>query len=258
LLYVYPNMFDTHAHLTDPHFSEDQRQVISSAFVSGVTGIITISTNETNSLECIQLTKKYKNIYATAGVHPHEASAWNQSSQHSIESCAAHIIAIGEIGLDYHYNYSPGQIQKTVFKQQLNLAVHLLKPVIIHCRNAFDDLKEILEPYPPGKPGGVIHCFTGNTKDADFFLKKGFYMSFGGMLTFANSSALITAARHIPIDRILLETDSPYLSPHPHRGKRNTPQNIHHIYRKYAEIVQIDINQVQKIVRDNVRRCFGM
>lgn len=258
MLYVYLIMFDSHAHLTDPDFSDDQHQVISAAFSSGVTGIITIATNEKNSVDCIQLTKKYRNIHATTGVHPHEAAAWTRSSLQTIETCAAQCIAVGEIGLDYHYNYSPGKIQRDVFKQQLNLAAYLFKPVVIHCRNAFDDLKEILGQYPPGQPGGVIHCFTGTVLDADFLLEKGFYLSFGGMLTFSNSDKMINIARYIPIERVLLETDSPYLSPHPLRGKRNTPQNIHHIYDKYAEIVQIDINRVKKIIRENVRKCFGI
>ncbi|MGB3975418.1 MAG: TatD family hydrolase [bacterium] len=249
-------MFDTHAHLTDSAFSNDVYSVINKAFSSGISGIITIAINLKDSLKCIYLSQKYDTIYATAGVHPHEAYSWDEKTIETIQSHIDEIVALGEIGLDFHYNFAPKDLQIEILKTQLDFAVQISKPVVIHCREAFGDLKNIFKQYPDSKLSGVIHCFSGNDEDAKFFIKKGFFLSYGGIITFPNAKETIKTLKSIPVERVLLETDSPYLSPTPIRGKRNTPENIHYIYSKYSEITGIPIKKITDRLRKNIQECF--
>ena len=251
-------MFDTHAHLTDTKFSKDVFDVINKAFTAGVSGIITIAVNIQDSIKCIQLSKKIDTVYATAGVHPHEAMTWNSTTEDTIYTYLDDIVAIGEIGLDFHYNFASHDSQIEILKNQLEFAIQVSKPVVIHCRDAFEDLKKLLKQYPNNALGGVIHCFTGSIEDAAFFIRKGFFLSYGGMITFRNAKEIINTMQSVPIKRILLETDSPYLSPVPFRGKRNSPENIRYIYSKYSEIMNIPLDKVIMQLRENIKECFRL
>ncbi len=251
-------MIDTHVHLTDPVFGTDLDRVIEAAHTTGVQKIITVAINEKDSLKCIHLSQNFPGILATTGVHPHEANTWTQNSLANIRQLSQSTVAIGEIGLDYFYNYAEPEHQKSVFRQQLHLANDISKPVVIHCRDAFADLKHILKSFRPGKPGGVVHCFSGSYEDASFLVDQGFYVSFTGILTFRNAEEIRQTALAIPEDRIFFETDSPWMSPHPFRGKRNTPDKVRFVYEKYAALKGIPTDSIVRKIRHNVVQCFSL
>jgi len=252
-------MIDSHAHLADNSFDKDLSRIIAESFQSDLSRILTVSTNLTDSRKNILLSQSNKQIDATAGIHPHNADGWDKiDSPENLRKMATEITAIGEIGLDYHYNFSKPDTQRYVFRKQIQLAVELKKPVVIHCREAFSDLKEILESKDYTLPGGVIHCFTGDQKDAEDLLKMGFYLSFGGMLTFPKLKAIQEVATFCPVDRILLETDCPYLAPSPFRGKRNKPQYVSLIYRKLAELRNMEPEVLIDNIQQNYSICMGI
>lgn len=249
-------MIDTHAHLSDPAFFVDLPTVMQQSALAGVNAVITIATCIDDTRKCLEIRSAFSQIYATAGIHPHEARTWNAESLREIRKLAAECVAIGEIGLDYYYNFAPADLQREIFRKQLVLAEDLGKPVVIHCRDAMADLTEILMSFPQDTPGGVIHCFTGSIGDAEPLLHRGYYFSFGGMLTFRGAGVIRNTATMLPINRILLETDCPYLAPVPLRGRRNTPANIDRIYDKLAEIRKMDREELVKIIAQNARKCF--
>jgi TatD DNase family protein len=251
-------MIDTHAHLTDPQFTDDVESVVRNAEDSGIQNIITVATDIADSLKCIRIKNQFSIIHTTTGIHPHEANSWNNQSKNKILEMAESVVAIGEIGLDYYYNYSERNVQKAVFINQLKIAASISKPVIIHCRDAFDDLKQVLNLFQPGNPGGVVHCFSGNQNDADFLIKRGFHVSFTGILTFPKADRLRQIACSIPRHRVLLETDCPWMAPHPFRGKRNTPDNVRFVYQKYADIIGHDLSETIRIVNNNAKNLFGL
>ncbi|MBN1879450.1 TatD family hydrolase [bacterium] len=256
LYFIHKTMIDTHAHLTDSKFTDDIEQILNKSFSNGIRAIITVATHIDDSRQCISLTKTHKNVFATVGVHPHEAQRWKPASASDIRTLSQECIAIGEIGLDYHYNFSPPTRQRDVFEHQLTLAAELEKPVVVHCRNAIGNLIEILLKFPPGIPGGVIHCYTGSYEEAVPLLNHGYYFSFGGMLTFQNANLIRETARRIPINRILLETDCPYLAPVPFRGSRNTPEYIKWIYESMASLKKCSLEHLIESVSKNVSECF--
>jgi TatD DNase family protein len=230
-------LVDTHCHLDDPKFDHDREQALERALAAGVTRLMAIGTgNGPPDLEAaIRLAERYPAMYATIGVHPHDASKADGDTFARLRDLAAHpkVLAFGEIGLDYHYDFSPRDVQRAVFERQLALAAEARKPIVIHTREAWEDTLAGVTSLPYG---GIMHCFTGDAAQARQALDRGFHLSFGGVLTFPKAEALREAARIAPDDRLLVETDCPYLAPVPHRGKRNEPAFIVETARRLAEV----------------------
>ncbi|MCD6454110.1 MAG: TatD family hydrolase [Candidatus Aminicenantes bacterium] len=246
---------DSHAHLTDRKFKEDIHQVIERAVKSGVYPIMVPSSPEEFPF-AIKLKEKYDIIHIAAGVHPHEASSWDNKKQTLIEKAAKirQIVAIGEIGLDYHYDFSPRETQKDVLKKQLDIAERFSLPVIIHSRESAEDLARILEEF---EVAGVLHSFSEQPWLADFAIKRGFFISFSGMITFKWADFIRDTAKRVPLNRVLVETDSPYLAPVPYRGKRNEPAYVIKVAEKIAELRDLEKEELFKILRINYFRLFG-
>ena len=232
-------LVDSHCHLDDEQFAPDRDATIERARAAGIERILAIGTgNGPPDLEAgIRLAEQHTFIFATIGVHPHEAAKANPETFERLAELARHpkVLAIGEIGLDYHYDFSPRDVQRSVFAAQLVLSAKAQKPIVIHTREAWDDTLAILREH--GLPhGGVMHCFTGGPAEAEQALKLGFHLSFGGILTFPKADDVRKSAALTPENRLLVETDAPYLAPVPHRGKRNEPSFIVETVRRLAEL----------------------
>jgi len=231
-------MVDSHCHLDDAKFDEDRDQVIERALAAGVETLMAIGTGDGPAdLEtAVRLADRHAFIYATIGVHPHDASNATPDTFARMRGLAAHpkVLAIGEIGLDYHYDFSPREVQRSVFEQQLEIAAESGKPIVIHTREAWADTISILRQRWQG--AGIMHCFTGDAVQAREALDLGFHLSFGGVLTFPKAEGVREAARITPEDRLLVETDCPYLAPVPHRGKRNEPAFMVATVRHLADV----------------------
>ena len=215
------SLVDSHCHLDDEKFDADRAQVIERALAAGVELMLAIGTGGPLDV-AIQQAERYPFIYATIGVHPHDAAKATPETFAQLRDLAGHpkVLAIGEIGLDYHYDFSPREVQRSVFERQLEIAAECHKPIEIHTREAWEDTMARVTSLPHG---GIMHCFTGDTAQARQALEVGFHLSFGGVLTFPKAESLRQAAAITPEDRLLVETDCPYLAPVPHRGKRNEP-----------------------------------
>ena len=253
-------LIDSHAHLDDPRFDSDRDAVLQRAWNAGVRKILTIG-NGSGPEQMgfgIPIAEAHHWIYTSVGVHPHDAAKVVEAHYAQMEVLAKHpkVVAIGETGLDYHYDNSPRDVQRKVFRSQLALATKLDLPVIIHTREADADTEDILKQEAPGR--GVIHCFTSGKRLADFALRIGFFISFSGIVTFPNAQALAEIARDIPVDRILLETDCPYLAPVPHRGKRNEPGFVAHTAKFIAELRGIALDDLVAQASANFHRVFTL
>jgi TatD DNase family protein len=253
-------MIDSHCHLDDPAFDADRDAVIQRARDAGVELMVGIGTGKgPPDLEAaIRLADSHPQFLATVGVHPHDAAKAAPETWQRLETLLAHpkVVAVGEIGLDYHYDFSPRDVQHEVFIRQLRIAAEHRKPIVIHTREAWDDTMALLEQYwaPHGLPG-IMHCFTGNTAQAEQSLALGFYLSFGGVVTFPKATDLHHAARAVPLHRILLETDSPYLAPVPNRGKRNEPAFLPHTARRLAELRGMPVEELIRATTENFSRA---
>jgi TatD DNase family protein len=249
-------LVDTHCHLDNEQFDSDREAVIERARAAGVERMMAIGTGEgPPDLEAaIRLADRYPFIYATIGIHPHDASKATDETFHLLRELARHpkVLAIGEIGLDYHYDFSPREVQREVFERQLELAREADKPIVIHTREAWADTLEVIRSHWHGE--GIMHCFTGDEPQAREALALGFYLSFGGVLTFPKAEPVRQAARIAPVDRILIETDCPYLAPVPHRGKRNEPAFIAETARRLAEIRGISAEEIAIATAANFER----
>ena len=247
---------DSHCHLDDEKFSEDRDAVIERARAAGVTMMLAIGTGEgPPHLEAaIRLAEKYSFIYATIGVHPHDAARATEETFAKLEELAAHprVVAIGEIGLDYYYDFSPRSVQRDVFVRQLGIAKKVGKPVVIHTRDAWEDTTLNLVEHSEGR--GILHCFTGGEREAQEGLNLGFHLSFGGVVTFPKADDVRRAAQITPDDRLLVETDSPYLAPVPHRGKRNEPAFLMHTMERLSEIRGCPVEQLAELTTRNFER----
>jgi TatD DNase family protein len=246
-------LVDSHVHLDDSKFDEDREQTMERAAAAGVQYMMAIGTgNGPPDLEvAIRLAEKHAAIYATIGVHPHDASKAGDETFAKLRELAAHpkVLAVGEIGLDYHYDFSPRDVQRTVFERQLEIARAAGKPIVIHTREAWDDTLDVLRSRWTG--GGIMHCFTGDTTQARQALDLGFHLSFGGVLTFPKAETTREAARMAPPDRLLIETDCPYLAPVPHRGKRNEPAFIVETVRRLAEVRSSAPEEIAELTASN-------
>ena len=228
------SLVDSHCHLDDEKFDSDRAQVIERALAAGVELMLAIGTGGALDV-AIRQAERYPFIYATIGVHPHDASKATPETFTQLRDLAAHpkVLAIGEIGLDYHYDFSPRDVQRSVFERQLEIAASAHKPIVIHTREAWEDTMAQVLSLPDG---GIMHCFTGDSAQARQALDLGFHLSFGGVLTFPKAESVREAARIAPDDRLLVETDCPYLAPVPHRGKRNEPAFVVETARRLAQV----------------------
>jgi TatD DNase family protein len=246
-------LIDSHCHLDDAKFDEDRDQVIERALAAGVETMMAIGTGDgPPDLEtAVRQADRHAFIYATIGVHPHDASKVATETFTRLRRLAAHpkVLAIGEIGLDYHYDFSPREVQRSVFEQQLEIAAESRKPIVIHTREAWADTLSILRQRWTGS--GIMHCFTGDALQAREALDLGFHLSYGGVLTFPKAEGVREAARMTPEDRLLVETDCPYLAPVPHRGKRNEPAFMVETVRRLAEVRGTSPEAIARITTRN-------
>ena len=252
-------LIDSHCHLDNDRFDPDRETVIERALASGVEHMMAIGTGEgPPDLEAgIRLADRYPAVYSTVGVHPHDASKATEETYRQLAALLAHpkVLALGETGLDYHYDHSPREVQRDVFVEQMRIASDARKPIVIHTREAWADTLAFLETHwlPTGL-GGIIHCFSEGWEQAQQALALGFYLSFGGIITFPKSLNVQDAARQAPPDRILIETDAPFLAPVPNRGKRNEPSFIVETARKLAQLRGETVESVAAATSANFRR----
>ncbi len=252
-------LVDSHAHLEMPQFADDLEQVIQRAKAAGLSHIINIGTDEESSVKSVELATQYGLIYAVVGIHPHEARLVSAATYDCLRKLAAHpkVVALGEMGLDYHYMHSSAVIQQEVFKQQLRLADELELPVVIHQREAEADALNILKEHPPAY-GGVMHCFSGDEAMLNECLNMGLYISVAGPVSFKKAHCLRQLIAQVPADMLLLETDAPYLAPVPYRGKRNEPAYVKHTAQVVAELKGLSLDDIGRITSLNVRNLFGI
>ncbi|MCL6635217.1 MAG: TatD family hydrolase [Peptococcaceae bacterium] len=251
-------LFDTHAHLDDEDFGADRDQVIERARAAGVVHVVNVGYDLESSLNSVRLAEKYDLIYASVGIHPHGAAEAGPGYLEELERLAAHprVVALGEMGLDYYRDLSPRPVQRRVFQEQLALARKLNLPVIIHDRDAHGDLLEILRKEGPGPAGGVMHCYSGSWEMARECLAMGFYISIAGPVTFPHAPKLKEVAARVPPDRLLLETDAPYLTPVPHRGRRNEPAYVFFTAEEIARLRGMKTEDLAGMCAENGRRLF--
>lgn len=251
---------DTHAHLTDKAFADNVDEIIKKAKECMVTNIITSSFDLSSSNEAVNLAEKYESVYASIGIYPEYADDYNQKIEDSLEELAKNkkVVAIGEIGLQYTDGMPSHEKQKEVFIRQLQLAHRLKKVVVIHCREAYGDLIDLLKENKNILTGGTLHCYSGSYEIAKEAIKLGFYISVGGVSTFKNAQNVREMLKKVPLENMILETDCPYLTPHPYRGKLNMPSYIPTIAQSLAELKGVSIDKIAEITTENARRLFNI
>lgn len=252
-------MIDSHAHLDEERFDEDRDELIKSLKENAISYVINPSSDMETSRRVVELSNKYDNIFAAVGIHPHDAEGFKEEDLDELRELSKdeRVVAIGEIGLDYYYDNSPREIQKEVFGKQLQLAHELDLPVIIHTRDAMGDTYDILKEFED-RVRGVMHCYTGSIEMAEKFMKLGFYISIAGPVTFKNAVNVREMAKQIPLERLLIETDSPYLAPVPNRGKRNDPTNVRYVADMLANLKEIQIDKIIEHSRENTVELFSL
>ncbi len=256
---------DSHCHIDGPEYDADREEVIARACAAGVTTMLVVGTGDphTDAFDrAVELAEKHREVYAAVGVHPHDAKLFDDPAERRLLDLVrqrARVIAWGEIGLDYHYDHSPRDVQRDVFRKQLRLARNLNLPVVIHSRAADEDTINILrEELTNYERGGVLHCFGGSLAMARDAIKLGFFISFAGNLTFKKAEDLREVARDLPLDRLLIETDCPYLTPVPFRGRRNEPAHVIETARCLAGIHRAEVEEIARITSDNFVKLFGV
>lgn len=250
--------FDTHAHYDDEAFDADRDSVIQSLPAAGVSLVLNAASDLNSSFETVALAEKYPFFYAAVGIHPHEASTMSREALEKLRALTLNkkVVAIGEIGLDYYYNFSPREEQKEAFRLQMALAQELNLPVIVHDRDAHEDSLEIVRAFPGVR--GVFHCYSGSLETAKELVKLGWYLSFTGAVTFKNARKAPEVVAWIPEDRLMIETDCPYLAPVPLRGKRNDSRNLKFIAERIAEIRGTTTEHIAEVTMRNGISFFGI
>lgn len=251
-------LFDTHAHYDDEKFDEDRDALLAQFAGTNVNLILNPATSVESAFRCIELSGRYPYLYAAAGVHPHEASHMAQGDLEKIFDLCKHkkVKAVGEIGLDYYYDFSPREAQKKQFRAQMELADSLKLPVIIHDREAHEDCLEIVKEFKNVR--GVYHCYSGSLEQAKVLLSLGYMLSFTGAITFKNARKAPEIIRYLPMDSIMIETDSPYMTPEPYRGKRNNSFYVEYVLKKIAETKEIALEEAAWQTYQNGCRFFNI
>ena len=253
-------LIDTHAHLDMPEFKRDLPLVIKRAKEEGIVAIMTVGTDPESCRRALSITEAYQEVFAIVGVHPHDTAGIGEDDLASIKDMAHHekVKAWGEIGLDFYRNLSPHKIQQERFRQQITIARELKLPVVIHSRQATTETIRILQEERSWEVGGVIHCFSADENAAEKYLEMGFYISISGVITFQGAQALREVVSTLPTERILVETDCPFLAPIPHRGTRNEPAYVRFTAQQIAEIRGLTLPEVAAITTANARRAFNL
>jgi len=251
-------MVDTHCHILDSKLKDRAEEIVENLSRDGVDFIVEISADPREAREGLDFARKHERVYCTIGVHPNYADTYSDEfEQWALKQTDPKIIAYGECGLDYFHKMIDIELQREVFKKQIIIADKLKLPLVIHCRDAYDDVQEILREHKEYLNNGVlIHCFSGTADDVKRFMEFDAYFAFGGAITFKNNYTAETALIAVSIDRLLLETDCPYLSPEPLRGKINEPKNIRHVALRVTSVLDLTFDEVNKITSENARRFF--
>jgi len=252
-------MIDSHCHLDFKDFDHNRIDIIETAVSAGIHTLINIGADLESSKRTAKLTEEHDCIYGTVGIHPHDAKTYNKNVENEIYRLLKkkRIIGIGEIGLDFYRDLSPRDIQKDVFRKQLEIAVEKNLPVVIHTRDSFEESVEIIKDYASDLPGGVFHCFPSTVDDAYKVINLGFHVGIGGIVTFPKAK-MSEVAEAIPLEHILIETDCPYLAPVPFRGKQNQPAYVKYVAEKIAELKNINVAEVEKITDRNCQKLFRL
>ncbi len=249
-------IFDSHAHYDDSAFDADREELLASMPDRGVGYILNSGADIPSSEASVALAARWPFVYAAVGVHPHEAKSWDSAAEKRLYELlsAPKVVALGEIGLDYHYDFSPRETQKAVFRRQMEIAVEKNIPVVIHEREALADTLEIIGDFPAAR--GMFHCFSGSPETALELVKKGWYISLGGAVTFKNAKKPPAVLAAVPEDRLLLETDCPYMTPAPHRGRRNDSSYISFVLAKAQEVRGVSAAEIEAKTTENALRLF--
>ncbi len=253
-------LFDTHTHLNDFQFDEDREQVIQRALDAGISLILNIGYNRKTIPSSIELAENYPFIYSSVGWHPQDAIYCTEADLEWLKSLTSHdrVVAIGEIGLDYYWDTSPKEVQHQLFRQQIQLAREVGLPIIIHNRDADEDVIKLLKEEQAAEVGGVMHCFSGDLALMEACLDLNFSIGLGGPVTFKNRKQLKEVATLVPLDRLLLETDAPYLAPHPYRGKRNETAYVRLVAEEIAKLRNIELEELAQVTTQNAKKLFGI
>ncbi|WP_175615505.1 TatD family hydrolase [Piscibacillus halophilus] len=253
-------LFDTHVHLNADQFMEDRDEVIQRALDTGVEHMVVVGFDRETIPLAIEIAEQYDFIYAAVGWHPVDAIDMTDEDLKWIEELCHHpkVVAIGEMGLDYHWDKSPHDVQKEVFRKQIQLAKKVNMPIIIHNREATEDIVHILKEENAQECGGIMHCYNDVVDHAKECLDLGFYISLGGPVTFKNATDPKIVAEEVPLDRLLIETDCPFLAPHPNRGKRNEPAYVKLVAEKIAELKGISLDEVARYTTENAKKVFSI
>ena len=253
-------LIDSHAHIQGKEYAGEAEAVIARAHAAGVETIVAVggAGDMSSNSEAVRLANAFPNVFATVGMHPHDAKDVGADELEVLKNLAAgpKVVAIGETGLDYYYSHSSHEVQRRVFGQFIEMARQTRLPIVVHERDAAQDVTEILRREGGGELCGVIHCFTGNYQAACAYLDLGFYLSFTGIITFKNADALREVVNKVPLERMLIETDSPYLTPVPHRGKRNEPAYVRFVAETIAKVKDIAVGEVAQVTTANVKQLF--
>lgn len=255
-------IIDSHCHIDTPRFDDDRAAVLDRAEEAGISKMVVIGAGAslTDCDRALNLVEHHDTLWATVGVHPHHASACDEATLAGVAQRTQHprVVAIGETGLDYYYDTSPRDLQREAFRRFVQMAREANLPLILHIRDAHEDAKTILREEGAGEVGGVVHCFTGSSQDAEDYLALGFHLGITGIVTFKRAGDLPEVVASAPLDRLLVETDSPYLAPHPHRGKRNEPAFVTRVVETIATIRGTSVDAVATATTNNANRLFSL
>lgn len=253
-------LFDTHVHVNARQFNDDRDAVIQRALDAGVTNMVVVGFNDETIPLAIDIAEQYDHIYAAVGWHPVDAINYEAKHYDELKKLSEHekVVAIGEMGLDYHWDTSPKEVQEQVFREQISLAKEVNLPIIIHNREATEDVLTILHEENAAEVGGIMHCYSGTVAQITACLEMNFYISLAGPVTFKNAHEVKEVAKQVPLDRLLIETDAPYLAPHPYRGKRNEPAYVRLVAEEIAALRNMSVEKVAEITMKNAKQLFKL
>lgn len=251
-------VIDTHCHLADAKFAADLPEVLARARSAGVSPMLCIGDSLPESVKCIEIANRYPDVFAVCGVHPHHAKDWTANSVRELEKMSGdpRVKAIGEIGLDYHYDFSPREAQRSAFREQLSFARERGMPVVIHCREAIRDVQRLLQDFPLEQ--AVLHCCTEKWEDVEALVAGGIHLSFTGIATYPHAEEIRETIRACPLEQMMVETDAPYLAPVPHRGKRNEPAFVIDVARVIAETKELSVQEIDRSTTANAVAFYGL
>jgi TatD DNase family protein len=253
-------LIDSHAHLQDKDLLPDIAGVLERAGQAGLEKIVCVGYDLKSSQKAVELARSYKQVYAVVGVHPHDAKTYDEPTEKALADLCqdAKVVAIGEIGLDYYRDLSPRDLQQEVFVRQMQLAQRLKKPIVIHDRDAHEDVLRLIKQHKGGQFGGIMHCYSGHLPLALELIRENFHLSFAGPITFKNNQKTQEVAAKIPLERLLIETDCPYLTPEPHRGQRNEPANVRYVAGKIAALRGKTVEEIAYLTNRNTHQVFKL